>query len=156
MLPTLPAHGEVGGSRPCSAASSFGGYCVCMKTVVHSHSAALITGASQAIGMVVMGGIVLVREMLVPDPPGLQLPPTAYGALAYWVVAISGVAYLLIGWANRHLPASTVALHNTAQPAVGAALSVLCLGDRLVWTDLGGVGIILGLFIVVWRPAPAR
>lgn len=135
--------------------SSFAAYCVLMKKVVREHSAAFITGASQAIGMIVMGTIVLARETLVQDPPGLHLPPSAYGALAYWVVAISGGAYLLISWSNRHLPASTVALHNTAQPMVGAVLSVLCLGDHLMWTDLGGLGIVLGLVIVVWRPPAA-
>lgn len=132
--------------------SSFAAYCVLMKVVVHRHGPALLTGAAQAIGMLLMGAIVLARETLEPDPPGLRLPPTAYGVLAYWVVGVSGVAYLLIGWSNRHLPASTVALHNTVQPAVGAALSVLCLGDGLLWTDLGGLGIVLGLVIVVRRP----
>ena len=59
--------------------------------------------------------------------------------LSYWGVA----------WASRRLPASTVTLYSVLQPAMGAALSVAVLGERLRWTDLGALGIVAGLVLVV-------
>jgi len=135
-------------------ASSFAAYCVLMKQVVYKHTAAVVTGASQALGTAVMAAVVLARQALWADAPGLWLPTAAYGALAYWVVAVSAFSYLLISWANRHLPASTVALYAAVQPAVGATLSVVVLGDWLRPSDLGAIAIVLGMWVVVSRSAP--
>ena len=72
--------------------------------------------------------------------------------LLYWVVVVSGLCYVLTAWASRQLPASTVTLYATLQPGAGAALSVLLLGERLRWTDLGAVGVVAGLVVVARRP----
>lgn len=130
----------------------FAAYVTLMKEVVHKYSTAVVTGASQGLGLLVMLAVVLARLLLTPEPPSLWLPSSACGVLAYWVLAISTIGYLTVSWANRHLPASTVALYAVLQPAVGALLSVLILGDSLRKTDLGAVGIALGLVLVVRRP----
>ena len=147
------ARGNVPAGFACLSlnTTAFAAYCVCMKKVVHKHGAIAVTGASQALGLLFMSALVAARPAVMHDAPGLRLPPAAYGTLAYWVVMISVVGYLLISWANRHLPASTVALYAGLQPAVGAALSVLLLGDGLRPTDLGALGIVLGLAVIVKR-----
>ncbi|KAL1525853.1 hypothetical protein AB1Y20_020686 [Prymnesium parvum] len=133
--------------------SSFAAYCVLMKPVVREHGAAVVTAAAQASGMLLMAALLLLRPLFQTDCPGLSLPAAAYGALAYWIIAISFVSYLLISWANRVLPASTVVLYSVIQPVVGGALSVIFLGESLRPTDLGAVCIAIGLFIVARRPA---
>lgn len=151
-------HGSVCLGFVCLLVNSgcFAAYCVCMKLVAHERSAAVvITAASQAFGLVAMAAVMLARQALAPAPPPLWLPRAAFGALAYWVVLVSVVAYLLFSWASRRLPASTVALYAVLQPAVGAALSVVFLGDQLQRTDLGALGIALGLVLVV-RPRVGR
>lgn len=135
--------------------SSFAAYCVCMKAVVITHGAVVITGASHALGLLVMSAVVVGRQCLVHNPSGLGLPSAAYGVLAYWVLCVSVGSYCLVSWANRHLPASTVALYAVLQPAVGAALSVAILGEQLRYTDLGALLIVCGMLLVVLR-SPAR
>jgi len=128
--------------------SAWGCYCVLVKALVARYSGLYVTAASVAGGLVFMVGVVLLRQVISPAAPSLKLPPAVYGPLAYWIVAISGVGYWIVSWASRRTNASTVALFNALQPAVGASLSIAMLGEQLRWTDLGTAGIIVGLVVV--------
>ena len=133
-------------------AAGWAGYIVGVKAVVSRYSSLAITGAAQAAGLAIMAGLVGLRQGCVPDAPGVALPRATLLPLLYWVVVVSGLCYVLTAWASRQLPASTVTLYATLQPGAGAALSVLLLGERLRWTDLGAVGVVAGLVVVARRP----
>jgi len=132
-------------------AASWAAYCVFVKAAVAKFDGLVVTSAALASGLAAMACVVGLRQLVAPSSLGLHLPPAAAGPLAYWIVAISGVSYVLVARASKRLPASTVALFNSVQPAAGAALSVLLLGDRLRLTDLGLVGILAGLLMVAHR-----
>ena len=126
-----------------------------IKATVARHGSLAVTGMAQLAGLLIMAGVVLVRRACTHSAPGLELPPAARLPLAYWIVVVSVLCYSLTAWASRSLCASVVTSYCTLQPAAGAALSVLLLGEQLRWSDCGAVGIVVGLFIVVRRP-PAK
>ena len=123
-----------------------------IKATVARHGSLAVTGMAQCAGLLIMAGVVVLRAACTQSAPGLELPPAARLPLAYWIVVVSVLCYTLTAWASRSLPASVVTSYSTLQPCLGAALSVLLLGEQLRWSDCGAVGIVVGLFIVVRRP----
>jgi EamA-like transporter family len=59
------------------------------------------------------------------------------------------LGYYLLTWATSVLPASQVASFQALQPLMGTVLSFLFLGERPTAWDLGGIGVISGLILVV-------
>jgi len=71
------------------------------------------------------------------------------GAL-YLGVVITALGYLVWNWALERVPAARAGIFVNLQPAVGAVLGVLLLGDSVSgFTVAGGVLIVLGLFLTM-------
>eukprot|EP00743_Colponemidia_sp_Colp-15_P004165 GILK01004494.1.p1 GENE.GILK01004494.1~~GILK01004494.1.p1 ORF type:complete len:361 (+),score=37.47 GILK01004494.1:30-1085(+) len=76
------------------------------------------------------------------------LPSEAFYALIYFVICQSILAYLLLMWANQFVPGSVASAYTTLQPLAAAVLSAIIFSHTPSVGDLGGIGILLGLFCV--------
>jgi drug/metabolite transporter (DMT)-like permease len=73
----------------------------------------------------------------------------------YLAVVITALAYLVWNWALERVPAPRAAVFLNAQPATGALLGVLVLGETLtVFTAFGAALIVGGLSLTVRTPPP--
>eukprot|EP00397_Hematodinium_sp_SG-2012_P050630 GEMP01058944.1.p1 GENE.GEMP01058944.1~~GEMP01058944.1.p1 ORF type:complete len:234 (+),score=42.92 GEMP01058944.1:582-1283(+) len=57
-----------------------------------------------------------------------KVPSSAYGALVYWILISSVMAYFLMNWANQYVQASVVSFYTVVQPITSAFLTILLLG----------------------------
>ena len=71
------------------------------------------------------------------------------GPLVYWIVVASVCGYYLLTAATRYLPASQVAAFQCLQPFMGTVLAFFVLGEQPTFWDLGAVGVVAGLVLVV-------
>uniref|UniRef100_A0A0G4HPI9 EamA domain-containing protein n=1 Tax=Chromera velia CCMP2878 TaxID=1169474 RepID=A0A0G4HPI9_9ALVE len=89
------------------------------------------------------------------------VPAGAVWALAYWIIASSVLAYMLITWANAQpsCNASTVSAYTALQPLAAVLASVFLILTNLAppgvlslpgWNLFGGVGILAGLALIVF------
>jgi len=63
---------------------------------------------------------------------------------------ITALGYLVWNWALERVPAARAGIFVNLQPAVGALLGVLLLGDAVSgFTVAGGALIVLGLFLTM-------
>jgi|SRR5262245_57081895 len=88
------------------------------------------------------------QEWLDGQRPALTGSAVA-GAL-YLGVVITALGYLVWNWALERVPAARAGIFVNLQPAVGAVLGVLLLGDSASgFTVAGGVLIVLGLLLTM-------
>ena len=116
------------------------------------YSAAVINGWAYlfATGLLGVTGL-----SLVPPGPRWVLPRNAILPLTWWVLVCSCVGYATIVWAQRHLTASVVSSFPCLQPFI-SFLAGAAMGERVQPKDLGAVGIILGLVLVVTAKPPGK
>lgn len=85
------------------------------------------------------------------------VPLSAAWPLVYFILGNSIAAYWLITWANQHARAGYVLAYTALQPFSSTLLTVclIILGVQGLelpgWNALGGLGIILGLFLIAPR-----
>ena len=87
------------------------------------------------------------------------VPTKTILALAYWILFTSIAAYYLMTWANKYAHASLVSAYTTMQPVTAAVLCLVLqhffqitgLNGELSLSDLGGLGIVAGLALVVYN-----
>lgn len=77
------------------------------------------------------------------------------GPLIYWIVVASVCGYYLLTAATRYLPASQVASFQCLQPFMGTVLAFFVLGEQPTFWDLGAIGVVAGLVLVVREPKEA-
>eukprot|EP00940_MAST-03C_sp_MAST-3C-sp2_P002929 g2929.t1 len=89
---------------------------------------------------------------------GWTIPTDAWWAIAYWIFGGSIAGYLLNTWGNKRVDASIVGIYAVIQPVVTVACASIVIAlssaphwglDGLSFADIGAIGIILGLLIVV-------
>ena len=71
------------------------------------------------------------------------------GPLIYWILVASILCYYVLTAATRYLPASQVAAFQCLQPFIGTALAFAVLGEKPSVWDLGALGVLAGLLMVV-------
>ena len=142
-------------------------YLIVMKPLLKRHPPLCITAWTYLVAAVCMASVAVVRLAVTQDTTPFRMTKALHSPhlvgllpLVYWVFIGSCAGYSCIAFANQHLDASTMASYSTSQPVYGLALSIPLLHTRLEYKDLGALGIIAGLFIIISRdllePKPAR
>lgn len=110
-----------------------------------------------AIGMLVAFAILLPLSLVVGDAWILPARTTTWVALLYLIVFGSVVAFSLVVYALRRLPASIVAYTTLLFPLVGVTVATLLTGERFSLSFvIGGVVMLAGVYIGAFRRRNAR
>ena len=126
------------------------GWLLLNKALVRRHSALPVTAWGLITGTAMLVIWVLARDRLNGTPVPLHGVPAA----AWWSLVASGVlctsvTTVLWNWGMRHVPASRAAVFLNIEPALGSALGVWLLGDRLgPLTWVGGAMILAAAFVL--------
>lgn len=132
------------------------GWLLLNKSLVRKHSALQVTAWGLLAGTAMLVVWVFLRDLLTHH----ALPPVhGVPAIAWWCLIASGTlctaaTSLLWNWGMRHVPASRAAVFLNIEPALGSALGVWLLGDRLGPTAWAGGGLILAAAVVLTTTGP--
>lgn len=120
-------------------------YYILAKQLVTKYSPVCVAAWAYIVAASLMGSTAL----LTVSRDEWLVPPAMYGALLYWIFVASVGGYAALTWACSRLPASQVAAFQCLQPFFGLVLASVFLNERPTVWDLGGFGILAGLFVVV-------
>ena len=90
---------------------------------------------------------------------GWHVPEAAWFGIAYYVFAVSVLAYFLMCWGNQYVDPSLLGIYTVTQPVVTVmtASAVIAVSNPPHWglkglklSDLGAIGVVIGLCIVVY------
>lgn len=98
---------------------------------------------------------------------GWEVPSGSIFALVYWIFGSSVIAYGLLVWGSKYAQASVSLAFGATQPVTAAILSEILIASNVrqkchekndyynclygaSWNDLGSIGIIIGLFFVIY------
>jgi drug/metabolite transporter (DMT)-like permease len=98
------------------------------KQLVRTHSALRVTAWGMLMGTLMLAAWVLLRDGLLPVR---TISPRVWWALAASGFLCTSATNLLWNWAMRQVPASRAAVFLNIEPALGSALGVWLLGDKL-------------------------
>lgn len=120
----------------------------------------LVATCLMTITAVVVNETGYLLDKLCPDcDGGWYIPAHGWPGIAYYVFVVSVAAYFLCSWGNQHIDASVLGIYTVVQPVVTVLISslVIALSSQPHWglkglaaSDLGAIGIIIGLAIVVY------
>jgi drug/metabolite transporter (DMT)-like permease len=127
------------------------GWILLNKSLLRKHSALQVTAWGLLTGTAMLVVWVYLRDWLLhqPLPPVHGVPASAWWSLIASGVLCTAATTLLWNWGMRHVPASRAAVFLNIEPALGSALGVWLLGDRLgPWAWAGG-GLIVAAAVVL-------
>ena len=122
------------------------GWLLLNKSLVRRHSALQVTAWGLLLGTVMLTAWVLSVDGM---PPVRGVPLSTWGALVASGVLCTAVTSVLWNWGMRHVPASRAGVFLNIEPALGSALGVWLLGDRLGPLAWVGGGLILAAAVVL-------
>jgi drug/metabolite transporter (DMT)-like permease len=127
------------------------GWLLLNKSLVRKHSALQVTAWGLLTGTAMLVVWVYLRDLLTHHalPPVHGVPAAAWWSLIASGVLCTAATSLLWNWGMRHVPASRAGVFLNIEPALGSALGVWLLGDRLGPTAWAGGGLILAAAIVL-------
>jgi drug/metabolite transporter (DMT)-like permease len=110
------------------------------KRLMATYSPSVITAVVMITGTILLDGWVLMTS---------GAPPTHLSARVWFALAAQGLcattaATLLWNWGVARVPAAEAGVFVNLEPALGALLGVVVLGETLGWTGLAGGTLILG------------
>jgi drug/metabolite transporter (DMT)-like permease len=129
----LAAGGAGGGSLRgnllvLAASVSAGFYSLLARRLLLSHSALFVTTWQNLFGALFMAPLALVEALVV----GVRRPTApAAGGVLFLTLVCSILAYLMLNYAFRFLPASRVSVFINLTPIVAVASAYVVLGERL-------------------------
>ena len=103
-------------------------YLLLNKSLVQTHSALRVSAWGMLLGTAMLTAWVLLRS---GPPPVRGLSPKVWWALGASGVLCTATTSVLWNWGMRHVPASRAGVFLNIEPALGSALGVWLLGDRL-------------------------
>ena len=129
------------------------GWLLLNKSLVRRHSALQVTAWGLMAGTAMLLLWVLGKDLLLGRglPPVHGVPAAAWAALAASGVLCTAATSVLWNWGMRHVPASRAGVFLNIEPALGSALGVWLLGDRLGPLAWVGGGLILAAAVVLTR-----
>ncbi|HEY0786265.1 MAG TPA: DMT family transporter, partial [Acidobacteriaceae bacterium] len=103
-------------------------YLLVNKRLLRTHSALRVTAWGMVTGTMMLAAWVLSVDGL---PPLRHLSAQVWGALVWSGVLCTATTTLLWNWGMRQVPASRAGVFLNIEPALGSALGVWLLGERL-------------------------
>jgi drug/metabolite transporter (DMT)-like permease len=140
------AGGSLTGNLLVLAASlSAAVYGILARSLLVSRSALFVTAFQNLFGALFMAPLALVEALLV----GVRRPTAeAAGSVLFLTIACSIVAYLLLNYAFRFLPASRVSVFINLTPVVAVGSAYVLLGERLsVGQGAAAVVVVAGVWL---------
>ncbi len=112
---------------------------------------------SQVTALVMVTGTILLDAwvLLTSGPPPVRLSAGVWLALAAQGLLCTTAATLLWNWGVAQVPASQAGLFVNLEPALGALLGVVVLGETLGWSGVAGGAIIIGAAVAAATQASA-
>src|SRR5271170_7583807 len=125
------------------------GWLLLNRHLVQGHSAVVVTGYGLLRGLAML----TVWVALVDGPPPLHgVGPKVWFALAASGLLCTATTTFLWNWGVHHVPASRAGVFLNIEPALGSALGVKLMGDRLgPLTWVGGALIVAAAVLLTWR-----
>lgn len=119
------------------------------KRLMTRYPPAVVTAVVMVAGTLLLDAWVLATA----GPPPLRLSPRVWLALAAQGLLATTVAALLWNWAVARVPAAEAGVFVNLEPALGAVLGVVVLGETLGWSGLAGGALILGAAVAAAKTA---
>ena len=143
----------MGGSRLLAASLAGAVYTVMARRLLVTRSALFVTTFQNLFGALFMAPLVVVEAAVV----GVRTPTTAaVSAVLYLALLGSIVAYLLLNYGLRFVPASRATAFANLVPVIAVAVAFAVLGERLtVGQAAASVVVVAGVFLANRTPAPA-
>ncbi|MFD2784188.1 DMT family transporter [Hymenobacter rubripertinctus] len=93
----------------------------------------------------------------VQAPDYASFPPGIWAAIAYMVVCLTILAYLLNNWALKYASPALLGAYIYLQPALAVLIAVSLGKDHLTWDRAWqGLLIFIGVFLVSRKPRPSQ
>jgi drug/metabolite transporter (DMT)-like permease len=148
MLIVFGTPPPAGGQRPTVAGdvlvflSLFAavGWVLLSKRLMATYTPSQVTATVMVAGTIILDAWVLATS----GAPPLRLSSSVWLALAAQGLLCTTAATLLWNWGVSQVPASRAGLFVNLEPALGALLGVLVLGETLGWSGVAGGAIIIG------------
>jgi len=140
-------------------------YVIWTKPLLKDHQPIFVTGCSYMVASGIMCFVAIIvntndaaLDFVCPDCNGeaWDVPVSAIGALVYWILFQSVLAYFLMTWGNKYADASLTSAYTALQPLTAAILSFILIAcgvtglDEPGLNDLGALGIVAGLALVIY------
>jgi drug/metabolite transporter (DMT)-like permease len=118
---------------------------VLARRLLASRSALFVTAWQNLFGALFMAPLAFIEALVV----GIRRPTvTAAGGVLFLTLVCSIVAYLLLNYALRFLPATRVSVFINLTPVVAVASAYLLLGERLTaWQAAAAVVVVAGVWV---------
>jgi drug/metabolite transporter (DMT)-like permease len=146
----LAAGGSGGGSLAgnllvLAASVSGAAYAILARRLLVSRSALFVTAYQNLFGALFMAPLALVEALVM----GVRRPtPQAAGGVLFLTLVCSILAYLMLNYAFRFLPASRVSVFINLTPVVAVASAYVLLGERLTPAQgLAAVVVVAGVWL---------
>jgi drug/metabolite transporter (DMT)-like permease len=146
--------GLVGDLLVLAAALSAAVYNLMARRLLMTRSALYVTAYQNLFGALFMAPLALGEALLM----GVRRPTAgAVGAVLYLTLGCSVVAYLLLNYAFRYVPASRLSVFVNLTPVVAVAAAYVLLGERFTTMQLGAAAVVVaGVWLANSGGAAAR
>lgn len=124
----------------------YGYYILLLEGIANRFSAATVLFVSFGVTAVACLGIGALTETP-PAMAALLRGPVVLNMLGL-VVFGSVIAYLLMAWGQRHVPAETAALVYTLEPLFAFVIAWAALGERLTGWQMAGAALVMAALVI--------
>jgi drug/metabolite transporter (DMT)-like permease len=125
------------------------GWILLCKQLMTKYRPSVITAVVMITGTILLDAWVLMTS----GPPPIDLSARVWLALAAQGVFATTAATLLWNWGVAHVPASEAGVFVNLEPALGAVLGVMILGETLGWTGVAGGALIITAAVTMTKLA---
>jgi len=123
-------------------------YYILQKPLLEKYPPITVTGWAYIAASIAMGFTSL---YYINDLSAFVISTKVIWPLAYAVGVQTIFGYCCVSWANKHAPASLVAIYNCIQPIVAFILARIFFHEMFIWNDGVGMALVIaGLVLVTW------
>lgn len=123
------------------------GWVLMCKRLVARYPSSVVTAVVMIVGTLVLDALVLVTS----GAPPIHMSARVWIALLVQGLLATTTATLLWNWGVGRVPAAEAGVFVNLEPALGALLGVVVLGETLGWSGVAGGALIIGAAIAMAR-----